>query len=80
MERHAWEQQCERLHQEVSTLTTLCNGLLRDQQMLVSTVIGRNVHSRPSSSPGYHNIPGPVPGLGKPVKIVHHKFTKVKEG
>ncbi|XP_078372053.1 pericentriolar material 1 protein-like isoform X2 [Oculina patagonica] len=64
MERQAWEQHCERLHEEVSTLTTLCNGLLRDQQMLVSTVIGRNVPSRPASSPGFHNIPGSVSGLG----------------
>ena len=64
MERQAWEQQCERLHQEVSTLSTLCNGLLRDQQLLVSTVIGRNVPSGPASSPGLHNIPGPT-SLGK---------------
>ena len=65
LERQAWEQHCERLHQEVSSLTTLCNGLLRDQQMLVSTVIGRNVPSGPSSS-GFPNIPGTMPGLGKP--------------
>ena len=66
MERQAWEGHCERLHQEVSSLSTLCNGLLRDQQMLVSTVIGRSVPSGPSSSPGgFHNIHGAVPGLGK---------------
>jgi len=64
MERQAWEQHCERLHQEVTTLTTLCNGLLRDQQMLVSTVIGRNVPSGPASGPGFQNFPSPVPGLG----------------
>lgn len=65
VERQAWEEQCERLHQEVSSLSTLCNGLLRDQQMLVSTVIGRSVPSAPSSSPGgFHNIHGAVPGLG----------------
>ena len=66
VERQAWEEHCERLHQEVSSLSTLCNGLLRDQQMLVSTVIGRSVPSAPSSSPGgFHNIHGAVPGLGK---------------
>ncbi|KAK2563645.1 Pericentriolar material 1 protein [Acropora cervicornis] len=65
VERQAWEEHCERLHQEVSSLSTLCNGLLRDQQMLVSTVIGRSVPSAPSSSPGgFHNIHGAVPGLG----------------
>ena len=70
LERQAWEQHCERLHQEVSSLTTLCNGLLRDQQMLVSTVIGRNVPSGPSSS-GFANIPGAMPGLGKPKHNFH---------
>ncbi|XP_068701936.1 pericentriolar material 1 protein-like isoform X2 [Montipora foliosa] len=59
LERQAWERHCERLHQEVSSLTTLCNGLLRDQQSLVSTVIGRTVPSGASSSPGsFPNIPG----------------------
>ena len=70
MERQAWEEHCERLHQEVTTLTSLCNGLLRDQQMLVSTVIGRNVPSGPASGTGFHNIPSPVPGLGKLVKLI----------
>ena len=66
MERQAWEQHCERLHEEVSSLSTLCNGLLRDQQMLVSTVIGRTVPSRPpSSAGGFPNIPGSMSGLGK---------------
>lgn len=65
MERQAWEQQCERLHQEVSSLSTLCNGLLRDQQMLVSTVIGRTVPSGPpSSTGGFPNISVSMPGLG----------------
>lgn len=62
MERQAWEQHCERLHQEVSDLSTLCNGLLRDQQMLVSTVIGRSVPSGPAASPNLGNIPGPSVG------------------
>ena len=70
MERQAWEQHCERLHQEVTTLTTLCHGLLRDQQMLVSTVIGRNVPSGPASASGFHNIPSPVPGLGRLRKLI----------
>ena len=66
MERQAWEQHCERLHQEVSDLSTLCNGLLRDQQMLVSTVIGRSVPSGPAASPNLGNIPGPSIG-----KLIH---------
>lgn len=66
MERQVWEQHCERLHQEVANLTTLCNGLLRDQQMLVSTVISRNVTSGPSpSSAGFQNISSSGSGLGK---------------
>ena len=66
MERQVWEQHCERLHQEVANLTTLCNGLLRDQQMLVSTVIRRNVTSGPSpSSAGFQNISSSGSGLGK---------------
>lgn len=66
MERQVWEQHCERLHQEVANLTTLCNGLLRDQQMLVSTVISRNVTSGPSpSSAGFQNISSSGTGLGK---------------
>jgi len=70
MERQAWEQHCERLHQEVTTLTSLCNGLLRDQQMLVSTVIGRNVPSGPASGPAFQNFASPVPGLGKFIKLI----------
>ena len=66
MERQAWEQHCERLHQEVSDLSTLCNGLLRDQQMLVSTVIGRSVPSGTAASPNLGNIPGPSIG-----KLIH---------
>lgn len=66
MERQVWEQHCERLHQEVANLTTLCNGLLRDQQMLVSTVISRNVTSGPSpSSAGFQNISSSGSVLGK---------------
>ena len=67
MERQAWEQHCERLHQEVSDLSTLCNGLLRDQQLLVSTVIGRSVPTGPAASPNLSNIPGP--SLGKLINI-----------
>lgn len=71
MERQVWEQHCERLHQEVANLTTLCNGLLRDQQMLVSTVISRNVTSGPSpSSTGFQNISSSGSGLGKLFLIV----------
>lgn len=75
MERQAWEQHCERLHQEVSSLTTLCNGLLRDQQMLVSTVIGRSVPGGPAASPaGFRNIPGSVGGLGENNKALLHSL------
>ena len=71
MERQVWEQHCERLHQEVANLTTLCNDLLRDQQMLVSTVISRNVTSGPSpSSAGFQNISSSGSGLGKLFLIV----------
>ena len=77
MERQAWERHCERLHQEVSSLTTLCNGLLRDQQMLVSTVIGRNVTNGPaSSSAGFCNIPSSISGLGKPLLTNQVLFTE----
>ena len=42
--------------------------------MLVSTVIGRHVPSGPAAGPGFHNIPSPVPGLGKLVKLILYEF------
>ena len=65
VERQVWEQHCEQLHQEVSNLTSLCNGLLRDQQLLVSTIINRGAGTSPSPNAGLHNFPGRVSGLGK---------------
>lgn len=40
-ERQAWEQQCGQLHGEVAKLTDMCNNLLKDQQALISALIGR---------------------------------------
>lgn len=42
LERQAWEQQCGQLHEEVAKLTNMCNNLLRDQQSLITALIGRN--------------------------------------
>ncbi|KAK3744882.1 hypothetical protein QZH41_013767, partial [Actinostola sp. cb2023] len=51
LERQAWEQQCGQLHGEVAKLTDMCNNLLRDQQTLVSALIGRNNLSGPQLTP-----------------------------
>ena len=51
LERQAWEQQCGQLHGEVAKLTDMCNNLLRDQQTLVSALIGRNNLPGPPMSP-----------------------------
>ncbi|XP_022808607.1 pericentriolar material 1 protein-like isoform X2 [Stylophora pistillata] len=79
MERQAWEQHCERLHQEVSDLSTLCNGLLRDQQLLVSTVIGRSVPTGPAASPNLSNIPGPSLG-GNPFEQYQQRQQEAYQG
>lgn len=60
LERQAWEQQCDQLHGEVAKLTDMCNNLLRDQQSLISALIGRNNLTGPSMVPGMSPTPGTV--------------------
>ncbi|XP_032242223.2 pericentriolar material 1 protein isoform X2 [Nematostella vectensis] len=62
IERQVWETQCNQLHQEISNLTGLCNNLLRDQQSLVSALIGRsNLMSPLPQTPQFPGFSGSNP-------------------